>query len=158
MPRIICEFDSRIPLHIKINMKHIFSAVILSLAAISAHAADIVLPIRGVTDGDTISTLVQLPCPLCRVSVRILGIDTPESDYRANCIKEKMLGIKAKEYLKTLVANETTMTVRQIKWDKYGGRINGHVEVNGVDIGSTLISQGLARPYTGSGPKSNWCI
>jgi micrococcal nuclease len=136
-------------------MKLIIAAVLLSISTIVS-AADMQVQIVRVIDGDTISTLVPLPCPLCRVSIRILGIDTPESNYQAKCIREKTLGIEAKEYVKTLVGDIKIMTVRNIKWDKYGGRINGDVEVGGVDIGKTLIEKGYARPYDG-GKKSDWC-
>lgn len=138
-------------------MKHIFSAVLLTIAAVSAHAADMVMPIRGVADGDTIQSSLKLPCPLCNVSVRILGIDTPETSYLAKCVAERARGLEAKKLVQAMAAGQKEMTVKNIKWDKYGGRINGHVFINGVSVGDTLIAQGLARPYTGLGPKSNWC-
>lgn len=138
-------------------MKSLLATIILSASCISASAANLTLPIRNVVDGDTINSTLKLPCPLCAVSVRISGIDTPESTYQAKCPKEKALGLEAKAYTKKLIGENTEMTVRNIKWDKYGGRINGYVEVEGVDIGKALIEKGLARPYTGIGPKSNWC-
>lgn len=135
-----------------------FLAVVLFASSI-ASAHELLLPIRGVTDGDTIKTVVTLPCPLCEVSVRINGIDTPESTTRfAQCEKEKQLGIQATEYVKQLVAGHTLMTVTDTDWDKYGGRILGTVYVNGVNIGQELINAGLAKPYFGSGPKPDWCL
>lgn len=129
------------------------------LASTATYAHDLLLPIRGVTDGDTIKTVVTLPCPLCEVSVRINGIDTPESTTRfAQCEKEKQLGIQATEYVKQLVSGQTLMTVTDTEWDKYGGRILGTVYVNGVNIGQELINAGLAKPYFGSGPKPDWCL
>ena len=137
-------------------MNKILAAVLL-LVSSTSYSADMTMGIRRVVDGDTISSVIDLPCPLCLVSVRIIGIDTPESTHSAKCEKERLLGIAAKEFTKSLAGNAKTMLVRDIKWDKYGGRINGRVEINNVDIGYTLIKQGLARPYTGQGPKSNWC-
>lgn len=138
-------------------MKHIFSAAVLSIFSMVAQAADMVMPIRGVADGDTIQSSLKLPCPLCNVSVRILGIDTPESNHLAKCPEEKAKGIAAKKLVRAMAANQTEMTVKDVKWDKYGGRINGHVFINGVSVSETLISQGLAKPYNGNGPKPNWC-
>lgn len=139
-------------------MKKIITVLALCFVSAASFSADLQMPIRGVSDGDTIRSSVALPCPLCAVSIRILGIDTPESNYLAKCPLEKARGLEAKEFVKKLVGSNTTMMVRNIKWDKYGGRINGHVEIAGVDVGQALIDRGLARPYTGQGPKSNWCI
>lgn len=122
-----------------------------------AHAADYVMPIISVIDGDTIKSNVKLPCPLCKVSVRILGIDTPESNYLAKCAAEKEKGLEAKEFTKSLAEGQSTMIISGYKWDKYGGRIDAHVTINGVDVGQALIDKGLAKPYTGIGPKPDWC-
>lgn len=138
-------------------MKNILLALaILSTPALST-ATEMVMPIRGIADGDTIRSLVDLPCPLCAVSIRIRGIDTPESNHLAKCPAEKAKGLKAKEELKAMLANQPKMLAKDIKWDKYGGRIDAVVIVNGVDIGQKMIEKGLARPYTGQGAKSNWC-
>jgi micrococcal nuclease len=138
-------------------MKNSLVSLALCLLSFSAFSADMIMPIRGVTDGDTIKSTLKLPCPLCNVSVRILGIDTPESNYLANCPAEKVKGLAAKAFVTKLAENQSTMMARSIKWDKYGGRINAYVEINGVNVGDELIRQGLAKPYTGSGPKPDWC-
>jgi len=138
-------------------MKQILFSVLLTLSA-SAFATDMVLPIRGVADGDTIRTTLKLPCPLCSASVRIRGIDTPESTYLAKCPAEKAKGLEAKAFLINLTAGQESMMVRNLKWDKYGGRIDGFVEINGKDVGQQLIDRGLAKPYTGTGTKPDWCI
>jgi micrococcal nuclease len=138
-------------------MKLLLSGALLSLLVFNANATDMVLPIRGIADGDTIKSVANLPCPLCNISVRIRGIDTPESNHLAKCPKEKQAGLQAKDYLISTTRNQTEMTARSIKWDKYGGRIDAFVEVNGVDIGQDMIKRGFARPYTGQGPKSDWC-
>jgi endonuclease YncB( thermonuclease family) len=138
-------------------MKNILTALTLSCLVTFAYSADMTLPIRGVADGDTIRSTLSLPCPLCNVSIRIRGIDTPESNHLAKCPAEKLKGIAAKDFLKTVLANEPTMLAKNVKWDKYGGRIDAEVVVNGMDIGKLMITKGLAKPYTGQGPKSNWC-
>lgn len=133
--------------------------LIAGLLAVSSScfAADMVLPIRGVSDGDTIRTTLKLPCPLCNVSVRILGIDTPESTYLAKCPAEQIKGLEAKAFVTAMAAGQETMVARGVKWDKYGGRINAYIEINGVSVGQALIDMGLAKPYTGVGPKPDWC-
>lgn len=123
----------------------------------SSFAADMILPIRNVVDGDTISSYVKLPCPLCAVYIRILGIDTPESNYLAKCPKEKTLGIAAKNHVKDIAFGQTEMIAKNVKWDKYGGRINAVVIINGIDVGQSLIDNGLAKPYSGTGSRPSWC-
>lgn len=122
-----------------------------------ASATDMSLPIRSVSDGDTIGTTLKLPCPLCQASVRINGIDTPESNFLAKCPKERALGIEAKKFLTGYLQGKTTMVVRDVRWDKYGGRILGIVFVDGVNIGDLMIQKGYAKPYFG-GTKPDWCV
>lgn len=119
---------------------------------------ELVLPIVGGVDGDTIRTRIDvLPCPLCNVSIRIRGIDTPEKGARAKCQKEADLAVQASRMTKELIGSSKAMTVHQFAWDKYGGRIDGVVVINGYNVGNELIAAGLARPYTGKGPKPDWC-
>ena len=115
------------------------------------------LPIRGIADGDTIKTTLNLPCPLCYVSIRILGIDTPESTYLAKCPAELAKGREAKRFLTDLVKGHGTMIVRDVKWDKYGGRIDANVEIDNKNIADLLLAAGLAKTYNGQGPKPDWC-
>ncbi len=112
-----------------------------------------------VVDGDTIVFAVDwLPKELGNtISVRVVGIDTPEKSHIAKCDKEKELGKKASEYTKSLFAGKKEAQVTILHWDKYGGRLNGYVSINGKDLGETLIKAGYARPYDG-GKKSNWCV
>lgn len=138
-------------------MKNYLVATLLALSGTWCFAADMILPIRGVADGDTIRSTVKLPCPLCAVSVRIRNIDTPETSYRAKCPAERAKGLEAKAFLINLTIGQETMMARNVKWDKYGGRIDAAVEINGKDVGQQMIAAGLAKPYTGVGPRPNWC-
>jgi len=130
---------------------------LLLLVPIIAFAHDLSFPIVSVIDGDTIKTVLPMPCPLCNVSIRIRDIDTPESTWRGKCDKEKALGLKATEFVKNLAKNQTIMTIRDADWDKYGGRIDAHVFINDVDVGKALLKAGLAKPYDGTGSKPDWC-
>lgn len=112
-----------------------------------------------VVDGDTIkvnfSSLKNYP-PLNIVSIRLRGIDTPES-YRPKCEKERELGLKAKQFVVDLIGDSSKIRVFDYDWGKYGSRIIGVVIVNGKNLGEELVQAGLAVPYTGVGPKHNWC-
>lgn len=132
--------------------------LLLIAAAVSrADTPMLVLPIIAVTDGDTIATHLTLPPPLHKVSVRVLGIDTPESDWRAKCQQEQELGAQAKALLAEAAMVSGAMAVTEFKWDMYGGRIDGNVSIGGRDVAEMLLQAGLAKPYFGKGPKPNWC-
>jgi endonuclease YncB( thermonuclease family) len=132
-------------------------AITFAIFSLGASAADMTMPVLGVADGDTIRSSVKLPCPLCRVSVRIRGIDTPESNYLAKCPKERAMGLEAKAFLIEWASKHEAMMARNVVWDKYGGRIVADVELAGVSVGQEMINRGLARPYNGTGSKPNWC-
>ena len=67
---------------------------------------------------------------------------------------------KAKEAvqrLKALIAAAPTARVRlKGRKDKYGRRL-AQIRVAGVDVAKQLVSEGLAKPYNGAGPRPNWC-
>jgi endonuclease YncB( thermonuclease family) len=52
----------------------------------------------------------------------------------------------------------TMMRVNDVQWDKYGGRIDAFVYTkDGINVGKTLIDEGLAVSYSGRGVKRSWC-
>lgn len=114
----------------------------------------------NVVDGDTINVILgplkHYP-PLDRVKIRINGIDTPESTWRAKCEKEKKLGLQAKKALEELISDRKRIKIKNYKYGKYGGRIIADVIVGSVNAAERLIARELAKPYTGQGPKPNWC-
>ena len=132
------------------------SLVLLTLTLTSASAADLVMPVRGVYDGDTIySDLCALPYPLNKVSVRVRGIDTPE--IRGDCDNEKSLAYKAKDELIKILSSSDKVMVKNIVWDKYGGRVDGDIFLlDGTDVAKKMIESNLAREYTG-GLRGTWC-
>jgi endonuclease YncB( thermonuclease family) len=111
-----------------------------------------------VIDGDTVKFEVGfLPKELgSTLGVRQLGIDTPEKAPRAKCEKEAELGKKATEFTKAAVSSAKSIDVQVKEWDKYGGRVLGHILLDGKDLGKLLIDAKLARPYFGE-KKSDWC-
>lgn len=130
---------------------------------------EMILPIISVYDGDTIKTSLTLPPPLNAISVRILGIDTPEKPAksyattgklgRAKCDKEAQLALAATLYLESLKDKYGgAMTVRNFKYGAYAGRIVGNVFIGGVNVADQLIEKGYGVPYDGKAARShNWC-
>ena len=114
--------------------------------------------ITRVIDGDTVEIAVDfLPSPLPpKLSIRVMGIDTPEKTPRAQCDAEAALARKASAFTKDAVANALEIDIKILKWDKYGGRVLGEVYLDHQSLAQSLISAGLARPYKGEA-KSSWC-
>jgi micrococcal nuclease len=128
----------------------------LLLSATPALAAP--YEITRVIDGDTVEIAVDfLPSPLPpKLSIRVMGIDTPEKAPRAQCDSEAALAKKASAFTKNAVANALEVDVVILKWDKYGGRVLGEVYLDHQSLAQSLISAGLARPYEGEA-KQSWC-
>lgn len=135
-------------------------ALLLSsiLVAVSFPALADTYKITRVIDGDTVEIAVGfLPDPLPpKLSIRVLGIDTPEKAPRAKCDREAALAKEASTFTKVAVANAREVDVQLQEWDKYGGRVLGHVILDGQSLSDMLIRAGLARPYRGEA-KSSWC-
>jgi micrococcal nuclease len=129
-------------------------ALLLSTTCATATPYDI----TRVIDGDTVEIAVDfLPSPLPpKLSIRVMGIDTPEKAPRAQCDAEAELAKKASAFTKNAVANALEIDVVILKWDKYGGRVLGEVYLDHQSLSESLISAGLARPYKGEA-KSSWC-
>jgi micrococcal nuclease len=106
-------------------------------------------------DGDTCYvTVPALPKELQSMSIRILGIDTPE--IRGECESEKQLAKKARELANSLFKSAKVIEFKDIDWDKYGGRILANVYLDGELYSDKLIAAGLAKPYFGEA-KESWC-
>ena len=114
--------------------------------------------ITRVIDGDTVEIEAPyLPKPLKpKLSIRVLGVDTPEKGWRGQCEKERQLGAEASAFTKKLIAGAETIQIELVKWDKFGGRVLGDVIIDGASLTALLISNGYAREYHGEAKKS-WC-
>ena len=114
--------------------------------------------ITRVIDGDTVEIAVDfLPSPLPpKLSIRVMGIDTPEKAPRAQCEAEAELAKQASAFTKNAVASAGKIDIEILKWDKYGGRVLGYVYLDGQSLGIMLIAAKLARPYKGDA-KQSWC-
>lgn len=107
-------------------------------------------------DGDTFAATVRLDDDIAvSTRVRLMNVDTPE--IHSLCESEIKLAEKAKNRLADLLPIGSTVELRNIKDDKYLGRIDAYVLTNtGQDIGSILIKEKLGRPYDG-GKRESWC-
>jgi endonuclease YncB( thermonuclease family) len=114
--------------------------------------------ITRVIDGDTVEFEAPfMPAPLKPLlSIRVLGVDTPEKGHRAQCDKEAKAAIAASEFTKNAVKNAKTIQILLQSHDKYGGRVLGDVIIDGKKLSEMLIANGHARPYHGE-KKSSWC-
>jgi micrococcal nuclease len=111
-----------------------------------------------VVDGDTVQFEAPwVPAPIAqRISVRVFGVDTPEKGHRAQCPREAVLGQRATEYTRNMIASATNVRVALRDWDKYGGRVLGDIIIDGRSLRTSLINEGLAREYFGES-KTSWC-
>jgi len=113
--------------------------------------------VLGVKDGDTLAVdLPGLPEPLNPVAVRLRGVDTPESGGRAKCTLERTMAARATGFTRAAIAAARSIEFEAPTWDKYGGRIDAEVWVDGQPLSERLIAAGLARPYDG-GKRAGWC-
>lgn len=110
-----------------------------------------------VLDGDTVKIKVNIvPPPFNKIGLRVYGVDTPESTWRAKCDSEKNLGLEAKSYVLDLYAKSKNVEYKFFEYGKYAGRVLGDVIFDGKSLHDLLIAKGYARPYFGE-KKSDWC-
>ena len=108
--------------------------------------------VTNVVDGDTIDVDIDLGFDISFSSrVRLAGIDTPES--RTTNKAEKVLGLEAKEYVKSKIKDAKDIVIKTEKMDsseKYG-RILGWLFLDGskVSVNEQMIAEGYAWGYLG---------
>jgi micrococcal nuclease len=108
--------------------------------------------VENIVDGDTIEVIIDLGFDIMFQSrVRLAGIDTPEC--RTKDLKEKALGIEAKEYLNNTLKDAKSVIIKTEKInssEKYG-RILGWLYINGdtESLNDKMINNGYAWSYLG---------
>jgi micrococcal nuclease len=139
-------------------MKKALLALTLWASAGLAQAEVYDWKVTRVKDGDTVEFEAKwLPPPLKPLlSLRVLGVDTPEKAPRAKCDKEAKGGQAATDFTKKKVAEAKKIQIEIKDWDKFGGRVLGDVIIDGQSLSKMLIDNQLARPYHGEAKKS-WC-
>lgn len=116
-------------------------------------------PLTRVIDGDTVAFAAPfLPGPLKpELSIRIWGVDTPESTKSmAKCPGEIVRGKAASQFTRDTINAASVRQITIMSWDKYGGRVLGDVILDGKSLRDTLIAKGFAHEYYG-GAKHTWC-
>ena len=83
--------------------------------------------------------------------VRIADIDAPEINGR--CLYESRLAIASRDRLRQLL-NSGEFKLHREGQDRYG-RTLAVVTIDGYSVGDMLVSEGLARPWTGR--REPWC-
>ena len=108
-------------------------------------------------DGDTITFQIPNVHPLIghNISVRVLGLDTPEIKGKLPC--EKDAARTAKRLIENLLKNAKVIHIENVARDKYF-RILGNVVVDGQSLQNVLLKNGLAYEYHGeTKQKIDWC-
>jgi len=133
-------------------------ALTFSLIASLAVANPYDYKVIKVADGDTVIFEAPfMPTPLKpQLSLRVLGVDTPEKGARAGCPKEAAAAEAASAFTKNLVANAKKIQIELKEHDKFGGRVLGDVIIDGQRLSELLIKNGHARAYFGD-KKASWC-
>ena len=111
--------------------------------------------IISVYDGDTFRADIKgLPDIIGKnIAIRILGIDTPE--IKGKCEEEKVVAIKARDFSRKALFNAKTITLKNLKRDKYF-RLLADVYFDDIDLANALLVNNFAVKYSGK-KKSSWC-
>lgn len=104
-----------------------------ALVALPAHGETLAGKVVGITDGDTLTVLIDHR----EVKVRVAGIDAPE--------KRQSFGQRSTEHL-SVCAFGKAASIEWSKMDRYGRTI-GKVIAGGVDCGLRQIELGMAWHY-----------
>jgi micrococcal nuclease len=140
-------------------MKQLLTALFFTVFTTVSFGNPYVHEVVRVIDGDTVSVFVRwLPPELGnRMSIRLVGLDTPETGTRSKCAREDELGRRALAELRTLIQPGDRVYLTIYARDKYFRIVGAIATKDGVDVGQHLIDRGLARKYDGK-QKSDWCI
>ena len=117
--------------------------------------------IYKVIDGDTIDASIDLGFGIYLTrKIRLAGIDTPES--RTTNVKEKIMGLESKDWLKHRVENAQCILIKTVLPDsteKYG-RFIGHLYINGEEtsLSTQMIDAGYALLYDGGTKNKNFDV
>lgn len=109
-------------------------------------------------DGDTIQVQIPGVHPLLgeKISVRVLGVDTPEKTGTKPC--EKQRAREAQKLVESLLKRAQRIDLLNIDRDKYF-RILARVRFDGQDLSEVLLRNALAISYDGGRKPASmdWC-
>ncbi len=111
--------------------------------------------VLAVIDGDTIRVRARIWIGQeVETRVRLAGVDTPE--LRGKCARERELAAAARALVVESIG-EGTVTLTDIRYDKFGGRVLARVATaSGEDLATLLVGAGVGRAYDG-GRRATWC-
>lgn len=116
-----------------------------------------------VYDGDTVKILFRYGTMPMKMSLRVLGVDTPEirrSSSNPNSELEHDAAVLVRDYVADL-CDKKFVDVTLHDWGKYRGRVLGDLTLTGhyggVSLAEHLIEQGMGLPYDG-GEKSEFSV
>lgn len=142
-------------------IKLIITAVFLLLQQTSVSATTYDAVYIRTLDADTHEFSITVwPQLSVTTNIRLHGIDTPETTWRANplCrLSENEHGKKATAYAKELLEKSLFVRVKDVSLGKFAGRVLGTVVLaGGESLAQKLTDKGYAVPYFG-GKKPDWC-
>lgn len=109
-----------------------------------------------VIDGDTVMVIICMGSKCLKLSVRVGGVDCPESLKRnSSSTLEVEAGKRVKDYVNSLIGEY--IQIRLDKKDKYGGRYVGDIFIadSNMYLSEILLEKKLAQPYSGN-KKTPW--
>ena len=135
-------------------MKHVMFAICSLFVICRTYAMP--ATVDYVYDGDTFSAFAHIDNNTdANVRVRLINVDTPE--IHGACEYETRRANAARERLMKLIPRGTVVELKNIKDDKYVGRIDANVILSdGRDVGNILIREKFGRAYNG-GKRKSWC-
>jgi endonuclease YncB( thermonuclease family) len=109
--------------------------------------------VQEVIDGDTFHITFFMEKTPVTMKIRLIGIDAPEKSSK-NPLEKKASEMLTK-YLKQRLEGKY-FDCELFRWDKYGGRVVGHLYVRkNYSISDILISRKLVKCYEGN-KKEEW--
>ena len=136
-------------------MKKYFTALLLGFVCFQVQATPVV--VEKIVDGDSFIGNIILAdgIEVLSVAVRLRNVDTPE--IHGECDDEIRKAQYAKQRLGELIPEGSTIEIKNIKNDKYPGRIDANVfDSAGRDVGLVLVKEKVGRSYSG-GKRESWC-
>ncbi|MBR5904442.1 MAG: thermonuclease family protein [Alphaproteobacteria bacterium] len=130
----------------------LFLSCLICLNAVATPAV-----VKKIIDGDTFIAKVTLAdgIEVMSISVRLKNVDTPE--LHGKCESEIKRAQYAKQRLGELIPVGSQVEIKNIRNDKYPGRIDANVfDSANRDVGLVLVQENVGRPYGGEKRKS-WC-
>jgi endonuclease YncB( thermonuclease family) len=154
-----------------LRIRQMMDVMVQTIVALGLVLAILIVPIRSepiapgavqVVDGQTVRARGQ--------NVRLVGFDTPPVGINAHCEGERSVAAQAARRLQALVAGgELDLKIMpcscsvgpQATLRCSSTQTCGVLKARGLDVGATLISEGLAKSYVCGAascpPRPSWC-